>query len=125
MPRGAATVWTYADGLTAGGPAITRHAYGRGTAWYVSTRLNTQGPDALIGYAANDARIAPRTDLPRDVEVVRRTGDSGTYLFAINHTSTDAQVPLDTAGTELLTGERDTGGLEVPAGAVRVMRLDS
>jgi beta-galactosidase len=124
VPRGAETVWTYADGLTAGGPAVTRHAYGRGTAWYVSTRLDAQALDALIGYAANDARIAPRADLPRDVEVVRRTGDSGTYLFAINHTSTDAQVPLDTAGTELLTGERDMGRLEVPAGAVPVMRLD-
>ncbi|MEV7687001.1 beta-galactosidase [Streptomyces bungoensis] len=124
VPRGAETVWSYADGLTAGRPAVTRHRFGRGTAWYVSTRLDTRGLDAVLGLAADDARIAPRTDLPRDVEVVRRSGEQGSYLFAINHTATDAKVPLDAPGTELLTGERAAGRLAVPAGAVRVVRLD-
>ncbi|MFH9089463.1 beta-galactosidase [Streptomyces sp. NPDC017673] len=124
VPRGAETVWTYADGLTAGRPAVTRHRLGRGTAWYVSTRLDAQGLDAVIGWAADDARLAPRADLPRDVEVVRRRGDSGSYLFVINHTAGDTKVPLDTPGTELLTGERAAGRLAVPAGAVRVVRLD-
>ncbi|MGW7236692.1 beta-galactosidase [Streptomyces sp. NPDC054804] len=123
-PRGAETVWTYADGLTAGQPAVTRHRSGEGTAWYVSTRLDAHGLDALLGLAAEDARIAPRADLPRDVEVVRRAGEHGTFLFAINHTATDAKVPLETHGTELLTGERAAGRLAVPAGAVRVVRLD-
>ncbi|MFC9912424.1 beta-galactosidase [Streptomyces sp. NPDC127197] len=124
VPRGAEAVWTYADGLTAGRPAVTRHRLGEGTAWYVSTRLGTDGLDALLGRAAEDARIAPRADLPHDVEVVRRTGESGTFLFAVNHTAADAKVPLDTSGTELLTGERAAGRLAVPAGAVRVVRLD-
>ncbi|MEU5591762.1 beta-galactosidase [Streptomyces sp. NPDC020298] len=126
VPRGAETVWTYADGLTAGRPAVTRHRLGEGTAWYVSTRLDTHGLDEVLARAAADARIAPRADLPRDVEVVRRTDESGTrtFLFAINHTATDAKVPLDTPGTELLTGERAAGRLAVPAGAVRVVRLD-
>ncbi|MFD7407888.1 beta-galactosidase [Streptomyces sp. NPDC059866] len=124
VPRGAETVWTYADGLTAGRPAVTRHRLGEGTAWYVSTRLGTDGLDAVLGRAAEDARIAPRTDLPHDVEVVRRTGESGTFLFAVNHTAADTKVPLDTSGTELLTGERAAGRLAVPAGAVRVVRLD-
>ncbi|MFF4486553.1 beta-galactosidase [Streptomyces sp. NPDC001544] len=126
VPHGAETVWTYADGLTAGRPAVTRHRLGEGTAWYVSTRLDTHGLDEVLARAAADARIAPRTDLPRDVEVVRRAGDSGgpAFLFAINHTATDAKVPLETPGTELLTGERAAGRLVVPAGAVRVVRLD-
>lgn len=126
VPRGAETVWTYADGLTAGRPAVTRHRLGEGTAWYVSTRLDTHGLDEVLGRAAADARIAPRTDLPRDVEVVCRTDESGTraFLFAINHTATDAKVPLESPGTELLTGERAAGRLAVPAGAVRVVRLD-
>ncbi|MFJ4537220.1 beta-galactosidase [Streptomyces tibetensis] len=124
VPRGAETVLTYADGLTAGLPAVTRHRRGEGTAWYVSTRLGADGLDALLGMAGEDARLAPRTDLPRDVEVVRRTGASGTYLFAVNHTGSDAKVPLEAPGTELLTGEPATGRLPVPAGAVRVVRLD-
>ncbi|MER5834971.1 beta-galactosidase [Streptomyces sp. NPDC002130] len=124
VPRGAETVLTYADGLTAGLPAVTRHRLGEGTAWYVSTRLGADGLDALLGMAGEDARLAPRGDLPRDVEVVRRTGASGTYLFALNHTGSDTKVPLEVPGTELLTGERAAGRLAVPAGAVRVVRLD-
>ncbi|MGC0333758.1 beta-galactosidase [Streptomyces sp. SAI-170] len=124
VPRGAETVWTYTDGLTAGRPAVTRHRLGEGTAWYISTRLGTDGIDAVLARAAQDARLAPRTELPRDVEVVHRTGEQGSYLFAINHTATEAKVPLDTPGTELLTGERAAGRLAVPAGAVRVVRLD-
>ncbi|MFF4710551.1 beta-galactosidase [Streptomyces eurythermus] len=124
VPRGAETVWRYADGLTAGHPAVTRHRLGRGTAWYVSTRLDIQGLDALLGRAADDAGLVPRAELPRDVEVVRRTGESGTFLFVINHTAGDTKVPLASPGTELLTGERAAGRLAVPAGAVRVVRLD-
>ncbi|MFB8774212.1 beta-galactosidase [Streptomyces broussonetiae] len=124
VPRGAETVWTYADGLTAGRPAVTRHRLGEGAAWYVSTRLGTEGLDAVLALAGQDARIAPRAGLPRDVEVVRRTGERGSYLFALNHTASDAKVPLDGPGTELLTGERAAGRLAVPAGAVRVVRLD-
>ncbi|GAA4310147.1 beta-galactosidase [Streptomyces venetus] len=124
VPRGAETVLTYADGLTAGRPAVTRHRLGEGTAWYVSTRLAADGLDALLGMAGEDARLAPRADLPRDVEVVRRTGASGTYLFAVNHTASEVKVPLEVSGTELLTGERPAGRLAVPAGAVRVVRLD-
>ena len=124
VPRGAGTVLTYGDGLAAGRPAVTRHRHGEGTAWYVSTRLGAQALDTVLGAAAEDAGIAPRADLPRDVEVVRRDGKQGAYLFAINHSAADAKVPLETSGTELLTGERAAGRLAVPAGAVRVVRLD-
>jgi beta-galactosidase len=124
VPRGAETVWTYADGLAADHPAVTRHRHGAGTAWYVSTRLAAQGLDALLGWAAEDAQLPSRADLPHDVEVVRRDGEAGSYVFAVNHTASEAKVPLDAEGTELLTGERAAGRLAVPAGAVRVVRLD-
>ncbi|MFI5673507.1 beta-galactosidase [Streptomyces cellulosae] len=124
VPQGAETVWTYADGPAAGHPAVTRHRLGEGSAWYVSTRLDAQGLDAILGWAVEDAGVATRADLPRDVEVVRRTGESGTYVFAINHTASDVKVPLEADGTELLTGERAAGRLALPAGAVRVVRLD-
>ncbi|MER8037909.1 beta-galactosidase [Streptomyces hydrogenans] len=123
-PRGAETVWTYADGPAAGGPAVTRHRLGRGTAWYVSTRLDAASLDTIVAAACDDAGVPGRAALPRDVEVVHRAGADGHYLFALNHTAEDAKVPLDGTGTELLDGGRVSGTLTVPAGAVRVVRLD-
>ncbi|MEO3752851.1 beta-galactosidase [Streptomyces sp. B6B3] len=121
---GAEPVWRYADGPAAGGPAVTRHAYGRGAAWYVSTRLDRADLDPVLAAAAADAGLASRDDLPHDVEVVRRTGETGTFVFVINHTGAEAKVPLASPGTELLTGTRADARLAVPAGAVRVVRLD-
>ncbi|MFH9954652.1 beta-galactosidase [Streptomyces roseolus] len=123
-PRGAETVWTYADGPAAGGPAVTRHRLGRGTAWYVSTRLDAASLDAIVAAAAEDAGIPSRPSLPRDVEVVRRAGAHGHYVFVLNHTDAEAKVPLDGPGTELLADGEVTGTLTVPAGGVRVVRLD-
>ncbi|GAB2907755.1 beta-galactosidase [Streptomyces mayteni] len=120
--RGAEPVWHYTEGPAAGRPAVTRHALGAGTAWYVSSRLGRDDLDHVLAAASADAGIAPRDDLPRDVELVRRRGADGDYLFAINHTATEAKVDLAAHGTELLTGERVAGRLVVPAGSVRVVR---
>ncbi|WP_432747365.1 beta-galactosidase [Streptomyces sp. JH002] len=124
VARGAEPVWTYTDGPAAGCPAVTRHELGEGSAWYLSTRLDAEGLDTVLAAAGMDARIAPREDLPRDVEVVRREGAAGRYVFVINHTAADAEVPVGGAGRELFGGRRVEGDLSVPAGAVRVLHLD-
>lgn len=115
--RGAERIWSYLDGPAQGLPAVTRHAAGRGSAWYVSTCLTAEG---LGGVLRATSAFTPR-DLPRDVEVVERTGAEGRYLFAINHTGGSATIPVAEPGTELLTGDGVTGHLHVPAGEVRVV----
>ncbi|MGX7825998.1 beta-galactosidase [Actinokineospora sp. 24-640] len=119
IPRGAATVWSYADGPAAGLPAVTRHDHGDGTAWYASTCLDPSGLDAVLARAAADADLTER-DLPRDVEVVERVGEHGRYLFMINHTGTDVTIPVAN-GAELLTGIAVSDHLLLPAGATRVV----
>ncbi len=92
----------YADGPAAGGPAVTRHGTGRGSAWYVSTRLSGADLRSLLARVYADAGLAVRADLPDTLELVRRPP----YQIAINHGDTD--VPVD--------------GAVVPAGAVTVTR---
>ncbi len=113
---GAEAVLRYVDGPAAGQPAVTRHRVGEGTVWYISTRLGAAGLDKVLHAAG---MVAP--DLPDDLEVVHRVGDSARYLLAINHGTRD--VELAGTGKELLTGTPCHGALPVPAGEVRVLRV--
>ncbi|MFC5908936.1 beta-galactosidase [Streptacidiphilus monticola] len=124
--HGAEAVWRYADGPAVGGPAVTRHALGEGAAWYVSTRLAPAALEQVLALAASDARLPERAELPRDVEVVLRAdAETGRrWVFVLNHSAHEAKVPVDGAGDELLTGDRVASRLAVPAGEVRVVRLD-
>ncbi|KJK46446.1 beta-galactosidase, partial [Lentzea aerocolonigenes] len=118
--QGAEQVWSYLDGPAAGLPAVTRHTYGCGSAWYVSTCLAEDGLDVVLRAAIAPTTLVPR-DLPRDVEVVERAGTEGRYLFAINHTDDSAAIHVGEAGRELLTGDDVIDSLHVPAGGVRVV----
>jgi beta-galactosidase len=97
---------TYPDGS----PAVTR----RGTAWYVSTRLDDPSLGALL------AQVAGGSPYPPGVDGVRRVHPDGrSYLFLFNHGRHDAQVAV--AGTDLLTGARWPSPTTVPAGGVVVL----
>ncbi len=117
---GADVVARYVDGPAAGGPAITRHRLGAGTAWYVSTRLDVEGLVPVLTAVYDDARITPPLP-PAGVEVVTRHGDEADFVVAINHT--DAAVRLPLAGHDLITGADVPGDLDLPAGAVAVVQV--
>jgi beta-galactosidase len=116
--EGAEPVRHYADGPAAGGPAVTRHQVGEGSAWYISTRLSGDDLTAVLRAAG----LPHRGGLPHDLELVRRLGAEHDYLIAINHADHDATVTG--TGDELFTGTRCAGELVVPAGGVRVLRSE-
>ncbi|WP_436407422.1 beta-galactosidase [Agromyces litoreus] len=120
----ATVVERFADGPAAGMPAITRRAEaagpGSGDAWYLGTLLDH---DAMREFTARVVEAAGARREPgasADVEITRRVGDGRSYRFIVNHGTED--VAIDARGTELVTGTVVDGRLEVPAGAVRVMR---
>jgi beta-galactosidase len=118
---GAEPVGTYVDGPRPGGAAITRHRHGAGTGWYVSTNLDVDALATVMTDVYAGAGLAP-SGIVEGLEVVRRTGDGAEYTVAINHTDDDAKLPLAAPATDLLTGDVVTGGADVPAGEVRVLR---
>ncbi|WP_219468692.1 beta-galactosidase [Nonomuraea rhizosphaerae] len=100
---GAQALVSYASGPLAGLPAVTRHAYGSGTALYVSTRLADAAFARLLG-------LAPH---PAGLELVRHDR----AVFAINHG--DREQPVG-PGRDLVTGtvveSLPPGGFAVLAG---------
>ncbi len=84
--RGAEAVLTYADGPAAGHPAVTRHQFGEGHAWYVSTRLDPATLREILRRAAADAGVAFDTQTPDTLESVQRIGaDGSVYPFTLDH----------------------------------------
>jgi len=123
--RGAATdaqvVAGYADGPSAGDPAVTRRAAGAGVAWYVGTRLDAAGLDEVLGTAVRQAGIEPALGaLPPGVEVVRRRGPDGDYLFVVNHGDDPVIVPVE--GTNLISGATWASTTSLAGGDVAVIR---
>ncbi|WP_022917516.1 beta-galactosidase [Ruania albidiflava] len=117
----AEVVRTFTDGPLPGGPAITRNAVGQGAAWYVATRQDEAGTAALMDSLLAESGVQPEADVPRGVEAVRRRSEDGTgYLFLLNHTEEQAQVPAN--GTDLVTGAAVDGSVTLAAGAIAVVQ---
>lgn len=129
-----ATVWTerlkandaevvasFVDGPSAGGPALTRRTVGAGEAWYLATQLSRDDYRDLVVRLAGGAGVARAVGAGRDVEIVRRSGASGSFLFVINHGTSDVEVAA--VGHDLVTDAPATG--LVPAGAVRIIKEDA
>ncbi|MBS2963211.1 beta-galactosidase [Actinocrinis puniceicyclus] len=84
--RGAESVLAYGDGPAAGHPAVTRHRFGRGHAWYVSTRPDPGTLREILRRAALDAGVEFDTQTPDTLETVRRVGaDGAVYPFTLDH----------------------------------------
>ncbi|MFF2267389.1 beta-galactosidase [Cellulosimicrobium cellulans] len=121
--EGAQVMATYVDGPAPGAPAITRHALGEGTGWYVSTRLDVAALGTLLGAVYADAGLTS-SGLPEGFEVVRRRSGKTEYVVAINHTAHEVKLSsLADGAADLVTGEATLGAAAVAPGAVRVLRV--
>ncbi|MFF8381880.1 beta-galactosidase [Streptomyces sp. NPDC015661] len=117
--EGAEALVTYTGGMLGGRPALTRHGFGAGQGWYLSTRLDDTGYAALVTRLLADAGVAPDLPgLPSGVEAVTRHAPGGRrWHILINHRAD--VVPLPEPAHDLLTD-----GLlhELPPGGCAVVR---
>ena len=114
----ATVVARFADGPSAGFPAITRRtggSAGSGDAWYVATLLDAPALRDRLDTAAAAAGVTAEPGAGRGVEIIRRRGADRAYRFVIN--TTDRPVEVDAVGDDLVTQSRVTGTIVVPAGA--------
>jgi len=128
-PAGAQVVTTYVDGPLRNSPAITRHEVGAGVAHYVTTFLDAASTGRLLRGICEDAGVAVRADHGEvgapiigagEIETIRRRADGASYLFVINHTDLEVDVPA--VGVEMLSGATVAATVRVAAGGVAVVR---
>jgi beta-galactosidase len=117
---GAESLAAYTSGALAGAPALTRHRFGSGQGWYLSTRLDDADYAALITRLLNEAAVGPELpDLPPGVETVtRHAPDGGCWRIVLNHLAESVSLPE--AAHDLLTGGPVDG---LPPGGCAVLRI--
>jgi beta-galactosidase len=105
--EGAEVVARFAGGELDGSPAVTRHRFGSGTAWYVATRPEPDTMHALVDAVRAHAGVEPPLrDLPDGVQARVRNTDDGTAVHVLlNHTAAPAAVPLPEAMYDALADD--------------------
>ncbi|MFF7646679.1 beta-galactosidase [Streptomyces canus] len=121
--EGAETVTSYTSGPLTGVPAVTRHPYGEGVAWYLATHPDPDTLAALLDRVRTEAGVEPVRATPAGVEAVLRSGEDADYLFLVNHGDRAAEVEVRGGAKELLADKPVEGGaVTVAPGDVLVVR---
>ena len=123
--RGASALLDYAEDFYAGSPALTRHAYGKGTAYYQAAALGAAFQRDF--YAGLVGRLSlPRAldcELPADLAVQRRVSSSHEYLFLQNFSAEERTLSLPASGYfDLLQQQSIPGALRLSAWDSTVLR---
>ena len=123
--QGCQSLAAYESDYYAGLPAITRHQFGKGTAFYLGTELEPAGINWLISLLCTQAGVMPVVqNLPAGVEALRRSKDGKSWLFLLNHTGGEIHIPLETPGRNLLTAESVSNSVTLETNAVAVIELN-
>ncbi len=67
----------------AGGPAITRHRFGKGLCYYLGTELDRLGLAWLLDQVCSTAGVGPVLAVPAGVELTARSDGEHTWLFLL------------------------------------------
>jgi len=123
--EGAEALCSYEKDFYAGMPVLTRNRFGKGCAYYMATRSNADFYRRLIGDICKEAGIEPLMETPEHIEVTQRRNQNGTFLFFLNHDMEAHDIPLNCAGTDILTDTAYQAGacLKLDAKGVAIIQV--
>lgn len=121
--EGAEVIAEYAGDFYAGGPAATRHSYGKGTAYYVAFRDTGEYAERLLGDILDELEIKSEFagTLGHGVTAHSRTDGENVYVFLQNFSQSDSAASTTALWSDLETGERVTGDIALKALETRIL----
>jgi len=119
--QGATALARYQEGWYTGRPAITRHEFGRGVAYYVGTQPDATGMVWLLDMVAQDAVVSPASEVPEGVEAVWQESESASLLYLLNHRTSSVEIVLEAPAQELLTGRHLTSTFKLDGQSVAIL----
>ncbi|MCQ2351993.1 MAG: beta-galactosidase [Victivallaceae bacterium] len=89
---------TYQEDFYAGTPAVTRHALGQGSVYYLAANFEDEFLQEFYFDALTKAGIAPQLEnLPSNVKCAVREGENERYLFLYNFGENEETFPVPAA----------------------------
>ncbi|MBN9391860.1 MAG: beta-galactosidase [Chloroflexi bacterium] len=101
--EGAETLARYEQDFYKTQPALTRHHFGKGVAYYLGTHAEPAFMDWLLAKVTREAGVTPAPNVPGGVEVTTRRNEDAAYRFFLNHNSHSIEIKLDTPARDVLT----------------------
>jgi beta-galactosidase len=102
---GAKVLATFVNDYYAGSPCLTENQFGKGKAYYVGTRPNSDFMKDFFTKILKEQGVSLPC-LPKEVELITRTKNSRPYHFYLNHGEAEKTVKLPPGKYEdILTGD--------------------
>jgi beta-galactosidase len=86
---------TFGSDFYAGGPALTKHGFGNGQAYYIASDPDENFLTAFYAGLATQHGLAPRFKTGANVEVTMRVKNGQPIIFVLNHNAQPVTVTLD------------------------------
>jgi beta-galactosidase len=102
--HGAESIANYLHDYYVDTPAMTRHPFGQGISFYLGALLDTEGLSWLLDRASTEAKVHVPPAKPIGVELIQRSDDARTWLFALNYSEQPVEIALERSGHDLITG---------------------
>ena len=110
--NGAEILGEYKNDFYAGMPSVTVNSYGKGKAYYAAFRNDADFADDFCEMLINENGIEKCVDFDFSSEIaVRKRGD---YSFVFNFSNTYGTISLDREYTDIVSGEKLSGLINVP-----------
>lgn len=104
-----------------GKPVVSKNQFGKGNVYYIGSMVDDAVVSKVVKQALMNASIKPLAISKNElVEVTEVSSIKGKFLFAINYSSEDASIQLDSLGKDVLTNETIIGDPVVRARSFRV-----
>lgn len=123
--EGADSIGDYSQEFYAGTPAVTRHQYSAGWAYYIGSMLSQEGLKVVLGKIVSQLELPSLIASQSSVDVectVRESSDSGVYLFVMNHSKMDQKITTCEGMKDLLNDEKVGTEFTIPPFGVRLLR---
>ena len=120
---GAEILGTYKNSYYAGKGALVRNTWGKGSVYYFGGAFNQETASVFLSKLVPANPCVDVIDAPLDCEIALRANAGNRYYFVLNYSKQKRTITLKKQMTDLFTGEKKSGALELPPYGTAVFSL--